>query len=251
MCVGHCSVSSGECSGSADCLENKCINARCSLDFTDCDSDAACAPNSCVGGSCDCTNPSYDPSAPVCEDEDCEGLCSHTCENSRCVIPSDCESREDCFGSTSLCDEGKCVQCASSNDCSFGKICLQGRCETACQDDNHCPLFEACQAGQCIYVGCRSHRECSLIPNVEAIGLPSGVDPRLLRCNTEQGIGKCIIPCQTDAQCPSSEVCEGGVCEYIGCETSAECKTIVGLHNQESSGDMPWVTVLECRAPEE
>jgi len=83
--------------------------------------------------------------------------------------------------------------------------------------------------------------------DVEALGLSPGLDRRLLRCDTQDGIGHCLIPCQTDAQCPTSEVCSGGVCEYIGCETSAECKTIAGLHDQVASDDQPWIPSVECR----
>lgn len=247
VCTGNCAVSSGECTGNVDCLANKCVEGQCTIDFTACDSDAECAANTCIGGTCACENPSYDPAEPVCSDEACEGLCLWACEESRCVLPKHCHDDDDCFGSTPLCVEGACVECAASVDCSFGKLCLSGRCETPCQSDSHCALFEACQAGECIYVGCRSDRECTLIPDLEALGLGAGLDRRLLRCHTDEGIGRCLVPCQTDAQCPPTEVCSGGLCEYIGCETAAECKAIVGLHDQVSSDDQPWIPAVECR----
>src|SRR5690606_23444710 len=124
--------------------------------------------------------------------------------------------------STPLCDDGTCVECRGAADCSFDRVCMSGRCETPCKSDANCGTFEACQAGECLYVGCRSDRECHLLPSVEVAGLPAGTDPRLLRCHTEAGIGRCIVPCQTDAQCPPTEVCAGGVCEYIGCEFDSE-----------------------------
>jgi hypothetical protein len=248
VCTGNCVVSSGECTSNVDCLANRCVEGTCSLDFAACDSDAECVANTCIGGSCACENPSFDPIDPVCNDPDCEGLCLWTCDDSRCVLPNDCDADSDCFGSTPLCVGGSCVECAESVDCSFDKRCISGRCETPCTNDLHCALFEACQAGECIYVGCRSDRECSLIPDLESLGLSSGLDRRLLRCNTdEDGVGQCLIPCQTDAQCPPTEVCFGGRCEYIGCETAAECKTIVGLHDQVASDDQPWVPSVECR----
>jgi hypothetical protein len=46
-------------------------------------------------------------------------------------------------------------------------------------------------------------------------------------------------------------VCVGGVCEYIGCELDAECKTILGLHDQTANEETPWVSTIECRAPTE
>jgi hypothetical protein len=217
------------------------------LNFAVCTSDAECPTNTCVGGTCDCSNPSYEPVHPVCKDEDCEDLCLYSCEESRCVLPTRCTDGEECFGSTPLCDKGKCAECRRSTDCSFEKVCIDGRCETPCEDDTNCPVFEACESGECLYVGCRSDRECTLIPDVESAGLAPGTDPRSLRCHTEDGVGRCIVPCQTDAQCPYIEVCSGGVCQYIGCEFDSECKTIAGLHDQQSSEESPWVSSVSCR----
>ncbi|HEY0463186.1 MAG TPA: hypothetical protein VGC79_03210 [Polyangiaceae bacterium] len=248
VCTGRCLISSGECSGNVDCLANKCNAGKCTINFTTCSSDADCAANTCGGGSCACDNPAYQPTQPVCTDEDCDGLCLWSCESSRCVIPSACQSDAECFGARPICLAGQCVECADSEDCSFEKSCRSGSCETRCQSDANCALFEACQAGQCIYVGCRSDRECSLIPDVNALQLPAGFDPRLLRCNTVAGVGKCLIPCQTDSQCATTETCSGGLCEYIGCETNGECKTILGVHNQGSSDTQPWIPIVECRA---
>jgi hypothetical protein len=247
VCTGHCSVSSGQCSGNVDCLANKCIGGKCSLNFSVCSSDAECAANTCGGGACACDNPGYAPLQPVCTDMDCEGLCLWSCEGSRCVIPSACQSDDECVGSKPICLDGQCVECRDSEDCSFEKSCRSGSCETRCQSDTNCGLFEACQAGECIYVGCRSDRECSLLPDVNALELAAGFDPRLLRCHTVAGVGKCLIPCQSDSQCATTETCSGGLCEYIGCETNAECKTILGVHDQVSSDAQPWIPSVECR----
>lgn len=250
VCVGKCVVTSGECRGNVDCLANKCLEGKCSLDFGACASDADCAPNNCAGGSCSCLNPGYTPADPVCSDEDCDGLCLWACEESRCVLPSTCETNSDCVGARPLCVDGSCVECSASTDCSFDKICLDGSCETRCQNDSQCALFEACQAGECLYVGCRSDRECTLIPDPRTLGFSAGIDTRLLRCNTEKGVGRCVVPCQTDSQCKPTEVCSGGLCQYIGCETSQECATILGVHGQVTSDAQPWVPSVECRADE-
>src|SRR6478609_7027649 len=250
VCTGHCSITSGECSGNVDCLANKCLGGSCSLSFTACGTDADCGANVCTGGSCACDNPSYEPANPLCADEECDGLCLWSCQGSRCVIPEDCRTDDECFGARPMCVEGGCVECADDVDCSFDKVCRAGSCETPCESDANCPLFEACQAGECIHVGCRSDRECTLLPDVNALELPSGFDPRLLRCHTEDGVGRCLIPCQTDAQCAVTEICSGGLCKYIGCETSAECKTIIGLHDQVATDEHPWLSSAECRADE-
>jgi hypothetical protein len=247
VCVGRCAISSGECSGNVDCLANKCAGGACTLNFTACSSDAECAANTCVGGTCACDNPTYSPGHPLCTEPECDDACLWACEASRCVIPTACGGDEDCFGSKPVCVDGTCAECGASADCSFEKVCTLGSCETPCRADSHCGMFEACQAGECLYVGCRSDRECNLVPDVRALGLTSGTDTRLLRCHTEAGVGRCVIPCQTDSQCSATEVCSGGLCQYIGCESDDECKTIVGLHLQVSSKDRPWVPAVECR----
>lgn len=247
VCNGHCAVSSGECTGNVDCLANKCVRGSCTLNFTACSSDAECAANACVGGTCACDNPTFTPGHPLCADPECEGACLWSCEDSRCVIPTACSADDDCFGSRPVCVSGRCAECANSADCSVDKVCVDGSCETPCRADSHCGPFEACQAGECLYVGCRSDRECTLVPDVRAVGLAPGVDTRLLRCHTTAGVGRCLIPCQTDAQCAPTEVCSGGLCEYIGCESAAECKTIIGLHDQVSSDEQPWTPTVECR----
>jgi hypothetical protein len=250
VCNGRCAVTTGECTGSVDCLANKCLGGKCTLNFTACGSDAECAANTCVGGTCACENPAFTPGHPLCDDPECEDACLWSCEESRCVIPTKCSVDDDCSGSRPLCVDGDCVECAASADCSFDKTCVRGRCETRCRADANCGLFEACQAGECLYVGCRSDRECVLLPDVGAVGLSPGLDSRLLRCHTEAGVGRCLIPCQTDSQCPPSEVCSGGLCEYIGCSSTEECKTIIGLHGQSSTGERPWIPTVECRPSE-
>ncbi|MDF3067873.1 MAG: hypothetical protein K0R38_3474 [Polyangiaceae bacterium] len=250
VCTGRCAVSNGECSGNVDCLANKCVSGTCTLNFTACGSDAECTANSCVGGSCACENPSYSPAHPLCTDPECDDACLWSCEDSRCVIPNACQADDDCFGARPVCVEGACAECGASADCSFDKACVEGGCETPCRNDSHCGLFEACQAGECLYVGCRSHRECALVPDVRALGLSSGIDTRLLRCHTEAGVGRCLVPCQTDSQCAPTEVCSGGLCEYVGCESTEECKTILGLHGEVSSDAEPWIPTVECRLSE-
>jgi hypothetical protein len=248
VCSGHCLISSGECSGNIDCLANKCISGSCSINFTACSTDADCAANTCSGGNCNCANPSYTPTKPVCSDPACDGLCLWACEDSRCVIPTVCSTDDDCFGSKPHCEQGECVECTDSTDCSFDRICRKNSCETRCQNDANCALFEACQAGECIYVGCRSDRECSLIPDVNALELPPGLDPRALRCHTENRVGTCVIPCENDSQCAVTETCEGGLCKYIGCENDSECKAIVGAQDKPTSDTEPWTPSYDCRA---
>jgi hypothetical protein len=72
----------------------------------------------------------------------------------------------------------------------------------------------------------------------------------LAKCHIEDGRGTCVFPCELDAQCAPTEVCLEGVCEYLGCETDGECKTIAGLHNVPApTPERPWTTTVACRAP--
>ncbi|HEY3252398.1 MAG TPA: hypothetical protein VGJ91_00565, partial [Polyangiaceae bacterium] len=140
---------------------------------------------------------------------------------------------------------GVCGECRSSADCKNAE-CIDGHCGPACKVDTQCALFEACQAGECVYVGCRSDRECVLQARSSTATLPQ--DPRLAKCNIEGSTGTCVFPCEIDAQCASTEVCLAGVCKYIGCETDSECTTIAGLHDLPApTPDRPWVTTATCR----
>jgi hypothetical protein len=68
-----------------------------------------------------------------------------------------------------------------------------------------------------------------------------------LRCHTEAGVGKCLIPCDNDGQCAVTEACDQGLCQYIGCETREECKSILGIHDRMTSDEQPWIPALDCR----
>jgi hypothetical protein len=159
------------------------------------------------------------------------------------MVDTRCSADTECGATTPFCKDGACAECRTSADCEMEE-CVNGHCGPACETDTQCKVFEACQAGECAYVGCRSDRECVL----NAAEAAPGQDPRLAKCRIAEGRGSCVFPCEIDAQCASSEVCLNGVCEYIGCETASECKTIAGLHDlPEPTPERPWVTTVECR----
>src|SRR5690606_20792808 len=148
-------------------------------------------------------------------------------------------------GATPLCgDDGTCVECLADEDCE-DEDCIDGRCGPECKVDTQCGLFESCTNDKCVYVGCETDRECVLSGHADGCDR----EPRVAVCHAEGGIGTCVIPCDIDAQCAATEVCLDGVCEYIGCETNAECKAIAGLRNRPRPTDeQPWTTTAECRA---
>jgi hypothetical protein len=246
-CSGLCSQDAESCMLTADCAANTCDTGEepdtCTVSGADCSS-LACIANTCSTPICRCANPDYDPADPICSDEDCEGICGFTCEEERCVVDLGCEVDIDCPVTTPFCQEGQCVECKTSEDCEEEVECMAGRCGPECEVDTQCPLFQICQANECTYVGCQSDRECVLSAGND----DPTKDPRLAECNIENGVGTCVFPCDIDAQCAATEVCLEGVCEYIGCETNSECKTIVGLHDQPlASPERPWTTTAECR----
>jgi hypothetical protein len=224
------------------------------LSFGTCTSSADCPQtNVCEGfGSCNCSNPDYDILNPICSDEDCDNVCTRVCENERCVEDNSCEDDTDCFdGERTLCEAGECVQCLVDTDCDTvldeeddEDECRLGICVTPCKGDAECPSMHSCNAGTCEFVGCQSDRECIL-----SGGAPEAGDPRLAVCDVEDGVGTCKIECELDAHCQLNEVCHEGTCEYIGCENDGECKSLLNLHNWESSKEFPWVPAGECREP--
>jgi hypothetical protein len=214
----------------------------------DCEEGLACVRGTCVkneyaidqaGGNCvlvectedeDCCDP---PSQCASLEEDCNGgdefacdqfdnlcTCEFECSDNQCrSIADPCEDDVDCFGN--ICDDGVCVECANADDCFGDEMCIDGFCDEGCETDANCPLFNTCQEGECVETGCQSDRECVLF--------------------TEDGDavcqdGQCNIPCVSDAECNAGdfgqfEICEGGRCVFIGCETDSECRVALGLSN--------------------
>jgi hypothetical protein len=265
-CAGLCYYDSTvQCLTAADCAENLCdfgtgsggsggtggsggsggsggTLGTCALTGLDCYADVDCAVNTCSAPYCRCDNPDYDPTDPICEDEDCEGICGYTCEDELCVPDVSCNIDADCINTSPFCDDGTCVECLNDEDCE-DEECIAGRCGPECEVDTECGLFEVCQDSACVYVGCQTDRECVL-----SAGNQGEQDPRLSVCLIDDGVGTCVFPCDIDAQCGPTEICVDSVCEYIGCETDTECKTIAGLHDQPPpTEEQPWTTSAECR----
>ena len=48
---------------------------------------------------------------------------------------------------------------------------------------------------------------------------------------------KCRVPCDADSDCASEsntssfQVCQQGQCVFVGCESDAECRALLGLQN--------------------
>ncbi len=253
-CSGSCTLDGELCLTTPNCAVNTCGVSggagaggagepdTCTITGTDC-STFSCTTNICTTPFCKCANPDYDPLDPICTDPDCEDICGFVCEEELCIVDMGCDVDLDCPVTTPFCDQGECVECLTSDDCEEEE-CVDGHCGPVCEVDTQCSLFESCQNNECVFIGCQSDRECVL----SASAADPSQDPRLAKCNIENGIGTCVFPCEIDAQCAPTEICLEGVCEYIGCETDGECKTIAGLHNQPvPTHEHPWTTKAECR----
>jgi hypothetical protein len=243
--AGICSIGATSCTSPTDCAANTCDpnTKKCTLTQTDCTT-LACTTNYCSTRYCNCQNPDYQPANPICTDPDCDNICGFTCQDERCVVDKHCESDKECAAVTPYCAEGACVECRTKDDCK-NEECVDGHCGPECESDTQCKLFESCQKNHCVFVGCRTDRECVL----QAGSSGSTQDPRLAKCQIKDDVGTCVFPCEIDAQCASTEICLDGICSYLGCETDSECKTIAGLQNlPPPTPERPWVTTVECRA---
>ena len=260
----RCSITQVNCTGSTDCYDEVCEQnyypyygsggggytiGTCSRSNTSCDEDSDCPyfGDSCPDaieqdyGQCDCTNPDYDPTDEICSDEDCEDVCSLVCENNLCVEDDSCEDDNECPSSMPFCDDGECVPCTADDECDEDaeEECREGACVRPCEFDQECGSFSECQKGECVYVGCESDTDCVLY-------YTESETARLAVCVVESDLGTCRLPCDTDAHCGSTSICSDGFCEYIGCQTDAQCDRLLNLDNQQVTADKPYVTQGRC-----
>lgn len=263
--AGTCSILGGTCMDATDC-QDVCVGGTCTKSAGICTLDTDCtyysynATIQCNSRFCNCTNPSYDPTHEICTDPECDDVCLLRCQDQLCVEDDSCEVDSDCFNvGLQICDGGRCVQCTADADCDedADETCESGMCHRPCKFNEECGLFEQCNsAGDCEYVGCQSNRECILAAarGDDGIGVlqatPGGADdPRLFEClpsDSEAGINVCKIPCENDGSCGQMQVCDRGYCKFIGCETDDECRAYLGISNQVTSENKPYVATAKC-----
>lgn len=260
-----CSVTLGACTSDANCFAETCeipdasggyggYYGACSVSGGTCYADDECPyfadecgdPVEATYGICDCANPEFDPSADICSDEDCEGVCGLVCTDNLCLVDDACEEDEECPASTPFCDDGACVQCTDDSECNEEneEECRAGSCVRPCEYDQECPELNVCDSGACVYTGCKTNEDCLFVY------VRSDEDARQAECVTEEDMGYCRFPCENDAHCGQTEVCEKGLCKDIGCQTDAQCDSLLGLQGQEISDERPYVTQGRCVTPE-
>lgn len=263
--VGTCSYPGGTCTDVAQCLDVCGVSGVCTRSGVTCIADTDCtyysynATASCSGRVCNCANPEYDSLDPLCTDEACVNVCTLRCQDRLCLQDDSCELDSDCPNTEPFCDGGRCVQCTHDSECNEDndETCERGRCHRPCEFNEECGLFEECQSGDCVYVGCKSSRECILASARGQNGVGgsaslvggAGDDARLAEClrsEVDKSIGVCRIPCENDGNCGQFEVCEDGYCKFIGCNNDDECRAYLGIANQVVSEEKPYVATAEC-----
>jgi hypothetical protein len=185
------------CRVEADCCKNFVAPASCPQLKLDCD---AGSQFSCTSFALNCS-------------------CRQTCQDGLCGVSNKCATTAECSAAL-MCVNQKCVQCSVKADCvGTSAECVDGVCKTPCQRNEQCKAFHNCDAGKCMFVGCSSDRECFFAKK----------DPRVKCVNKE-----CATPCGADAECNSTtafEVCEGGRCVDVGCESDTECRARLGFND--------------------
>jgi hypothetical protein len=230
----------------------------CSYTATACVEDADCE-NPCDLVSyavCDCRNPDYDPLDELCSDPECIDVCTLTCEDRQCRPNTSCETDDACLGlEQSICESVRCVECVEDEDCSEddNEECIDNVCDKPCEVNEECPLFNECDDGECVYVGCQSDRECVLAANSGPLRFDEpgpGGEPRLAEClesEEDSDLKVCKVPCENDVECPSDfDLCVDGFCKFMGCDSDADCRAFLGLEGQELTEERPYFTTTEC-----
>jgi hypothetical protein len=250
---GTCATWGGSCTDAGDCTDT-CVDMVCTKSLISCTLPTDCGgAYACSGRFCDCTNPLYDPFDPICSDPECVDVCTLRCRDERCVADTSCEADAECFPfGLTICNDGLCVECLENEDCNedLGETCISNRCDKPCLQNEECPLFHACNqgTGECEPSGCTGDRECVLAAASGNLG--TGEDARLAKClpsGLGDGLNTCKVPCENDGSCGSEfQVCDGGYCVFIGCETDEECRSYLGLANQDSDL-LPYVPKAVCR----
>ncbi|MFP4600703.1 MAG: hypothetical protein ACLFVJ_20785 [Persicimonas sp.] len=224
------------CTARNDCKEGlACVRGTCVRnDYAINPSSGECVLLECEGDNDCCQGPAecpewkeacdQDSSSPDCQNLEFYCDCDYQCADSQCRPGAACEQDDDC-GVDGICQDGDCVQCVDDDDCPGDDRCISGFCGEGCAVDSNCPLFHTCNDGDCVEQGCQTDRECvHFAQDGDAV------------CTD----GECVVPCTNDAECNGGqngffEICDGGKCVFIGCETDEECR--VALDLEETSGN--------------
>ena len=196
------------------CLKSACVRLGCSRSI-ECPAGAACVSGRCAPAECE-------------SDDDCPGTTCFEgdCRADVCEFKAQCDPGEVCIGSPPTCTEPP-ARCSEDRECPADRFCKlpEGVCEPQCTSDASCAAGSYCDGAFCRLacetgVDCGEGRYCvdgrCIVSDCEDRGCPDAapfVDPVECRC----------VECLADRDCSSerNERCtEGGTCLY--CPTRAE-----------------------------
>jgi hypothetical protein len=226
-----------DCANDLACIMERCTEHDFAFDVqtkqcfrVQCEADADCCESFVAPVNCPSLQVACDGGdAASCSLFQAQCVCRLGCQANLCAVADMCVADTNCF-SPLRCFDGRCAQCMVSTDCTgTDQQCVAGVCRAACQRNEQCPLFHACQSGECVEVGCQSARECYF----------ATMNP-LSTCQD----GECLTPCENDAECGPLQICETGSCKFVGCETNEECRVLLGL------ASVPGSDRAVCREPD-
>jgi hypothetical protein len=234
--AGESCQAKNDCAADLSCLMGVCRVVNLSLGRTakscyrvECATKEDCCASFVPNANCDVYQKNCETDPIFCNTYRSLCECSQDCMNELCVAAAPgCMSAGECTSQqTPYCVAGKCRQCDTDSACTgSGTQCVEGVCMAACTIDENCPLLHACKSGACVETGCTSDRECAfLTKNTLAV------------CHD----AKCQVPCDVDSDCMGDkttkgfETCEQGQCVFVGCDSDAECRALLGLENQSGN----------------
>jgi hypothetical protein len=189
-----------------------------------------------------------------------------------CSATADCASHQTAGGPTLICRSGECAPgCSSAADCEAGQVCRDGACSpgtpacdathacqtgfeciggecrpsaTACQFSSECGAGYVCVNQQCVHA-CDATHPCTGSSACGPDGFCHEVFPPPSRCVVNADCsgannvcidGTCWQGCAIDADCPTGDYCNGGVCRLDdrpnpACGTGRPCAAGSVCHN--------------------
>ena len=151
---------------------------------------------------------------------------NYACEGSFCIYKG-CNSTAECVEAVG--PKYACAQYPGTaqkdchRQCSTVDDCVGSGTGAAYDADNF-----ACEGGICVYKGCNSTAECvdSLGSSYACVQYPgSAVTTCNFQCSTA---GDCAAPAGTGPFDADNFACEGSLCIYKGCNSTAECVAALG-----------------------
>lgn len=241
--TGPCDVSK-QCGSGYVCEQGRCVPGR-----TPCDGHDSC------GDGAYCSNGTCKDSGLCDKDSDCGtyGPGFHcaprgTCEPGAPPVKS-CTSGASC--PDGLCVEGSCGACSGdcgggktcqfNVHCGAGRLCVDGRCTSACSRSGDCGTGQVCRSKVCVAGGgscsgsgaCSSGQACVNGVCRQVCGSDVTCDNAKDTCSSPITVGSstyevCMpdhtarLECKVNKDCTGGEVCVNGVCR-TSCTGNDDC----------------------------